>query len=83
MTGDLYQRVVASTGLSPLLGPGTVRRALNSAGVDNPATASPAEYRVALPQLRRRLLVYLPADEADARTHDIEALLEAVERDES
>ena len=83
MIGDLYRRVVASTGLSPLLGPGTVRRALSCAGVDDPATASPAEYRVALPQLRRRLLVYLPPDEAEARTHEIEALLDAAERGES
>ena len=71
MSPELFARIVALTGLSPLLARGTVRRALAAAGIDEPMQAPPRDYDVAMSQLTRRLAIYLPADEAAKRERAI------------
>lgn len=77
MSHQLFKRISTMTGLSPLLAPGTVRRSLASVGVTDPESASPADYLRALPQIARRLKVYLPATEAVERIQAIQEMVEA------
>jgi hypothetical protein len=44
-------------------------------GVASLDAARPDDYRRALPHLRQRMAFYLPPDELERRTRDIEALL--------
>jgi hypothetical protein len=71
----LFEAVIATSGLAASIGPGTVQRALVSVGVVFPDRARPEDYRRALPQLRARMAIYLPASEVDRRVSEIEALL--------
>jgi|RhiMethySRZTD1v2_1073278.scaffolds.fasta_scaffold1439592_2 hypothetical protein len=70
----LFEEVVKLTGLSLLLAAGTVRRALEEAGVD-PKQARRDDYLTVLASLKRRLMVYLPEPVAEMRIRDIENLL--------
>lgn len=73
---ELFERVVEMTGVSTVLAPGMVRRALVDGRAD-PATAGPASYLEALPRLRARLKAYVTEVEADRRIAAIEAFLTA------
>ncbi len=69
MTGgeiELFKRVGALTGLSRLMSPGTVRRALEHVGA-RADQASVEDYRRAVPTLRRRLAIYLTEEEVERR----------------
>jgi hypothetical protein len=72
---SLFDQVVAASGLAAMLGPGIVVRALASAGVSEPERARPEDYRRALPELRARMAIYLPAGELEQRLKAIESLL--------
>ncbi|HEU4410475.1 MAG TPA: hypothetical protein VFS43_34790 [Polyangiaceae bacterium] len=76
----LFEQVVALCGLSALLGPGMVRRALRDSGVARPEDAAPDDYRDALTMLHARLEAYMTPDEAAARVRRIRALLEPASR---
>ena len=73
--GDLFDRVVAQTGLAAFIGPGLVRRALQSVGVSAVDAATPEDYRRALPAMRARMGTYLPSDEAEANVRAIAMML--------
>jgi hypothetical protein len=75
----LFEGVCARSGLAAMIGPGTVQRALTSVGVATLDDAGPDDYRRALPQLRQRMAFYLPPEELERRTRDIEALLAIAE----
>ncbi len=75
MSRALFEEVVARSGLSAVIGPGAVQRALHAVGVDTPDAAGAGDYKRALPQLKARMAVYLPADEVERRIRDIEAAL--------
>ena len=70
----LFDKVVEMCGISGVLGPGLVRRALADRGVD-PAHGEPRDYEEALPRLRERLATYVPPEEADERIHRIAGML--------
>ena len=72
---QLFEDVVARTGLAGWIGPGAVRRALSSVGVASPSDAVPDDYRRALPQLRARMALYLKSHEVEHNAREIEALL--------
>lgn len=73
MTQKLFERVITLCALSPLLGPGTVRRALRDVGAD-PATATVDDYCRAIPRLQVRLRSYLSEEEAMERARSILSL---------
>jgi hypothetical protein len=66
----LFERVIDLCALSPLLGPGTVRRALRDVGAD-PATATIDDYYRAVPRLEARLRCFLPEEEAIQRARAV------------
>ncbi|MFO0587982.1 MAG: hypothetical protein U0441_10605 [Polyangiaceae bacterium] len=69
---ELFEQVVALTGLASWVGPGLVQRALTSqAGVAKEA-ANVEHYRRALPQIRARMAAYVAIDEVDRRVKSIE-----------
>lgn len=70
MSQRLFERVIAVCDLSPLLGPGTLRRALRDVGAD-PATATVDDYCRAIPRLEARLRSFLPEAEAAQRARSI------------
>lgn len=70
MDQRLFERVIALCALSPLLGPGTVRRALRDVGAD-PATATIDDYCRAVPRLEARLRCFLPEEEAIQRARTV------------
>jgi hypothetical protein len=70
----LFEEVAKRTGLSLFLAAGTVRRALEEAGVD-PQGARRDDYLTVLASLKRRLMVYLPEPVAEMRIREIEMLL--------
>lgn len=79
----LFRQISSASGLSPILAPGTLRRALRDVDAD-PATATPSDYYRALPALGLRLRVYLPEREAETRIEKIRRiLLEIMEREPS
>jgi hypothetical protein len=80
--GSLFEKVVALCGVSPVLAPGMVRRALLDGKVQVEA-ATPADYRTALPRILARLRAYMPEDEAQKRARRISALLGAAEAGKS
>ncbi|HWL85557.1 MAG TPA: hypothetical protein VNO21_07125 [Polyangiaceae bacterium] len=69
----LFERVLALCGLSPLLGPGTLRRALKDVGAD-PETATIDDYCRAIPRLEARLRAFLSESEAAQRARSITLL---------
>ncbi len=70
----LFAKICEMSGVSAVLAPGLVRRALLDGGVD-PDTATAADYRQALPRLTARLRAYLPDDEAARRVRRITGFL--------
>lgn len=75
---DLFEKVVALSGVSAVLAPGLVRRALLDGKVPvEQATA--ADYRAALPRILARLRAYLPEEEAQRRARRIGGLLAQIE----
>jgi|HubBroStandDraft_6_1064221.scaffolds.fasta_scaffold201261_1 hypothetical protein len=72
---ELFEEVVARSGLAAWVGPGTVRRALVSVGVSSPDVASPNDYLRALPELQARMATYLGASDLKQRMDRIETLL--------
>lgn len=72
---QLLAEVVACLGLSMLIGPGIVRRALQDAGYD-PATADADAYLNSLDRIGQRLKSYAPPGEVEQRIADMRALLQ-------
>ena len=70
VTQRLFEQVITLCALAPLLGPGTVRRALRDVGAE-PATATIDDYCRAVPRLEVRLRSFLPEDEAILRARSI------------
>lgn len=66
----LFERVIALCALSPLIGPGTVRRALKDVGAD-PTTATIDDYCRAVPRLEARLRCFLSEEEASRRAREV------------
>jgi hypothetical protein len=73
---NLYAKVLAGSGLTSLLGPGTVRRSLADVGADV-ATATPADYLRSLPKLEARLRAYLGPEEAVIHIKSLKTMLQA------
>ncbi|WP_394823241.1 hypothetical protein [Pendulispora albinea] len=78
----LFRRVLALCGLSPLLGPGTLRRALKDVGAD-PETATIDDYYRAIPRLEARLRAFLSESEAAQRARTIALLRRQITMGES
>lgn len=74
---ELEKEILQLCGLSALLGPGLLRRALADIGAASPPR--PTDYLRALPQLELRMLAYLPRDEVRERSARMRQLL-AVEK---
>lgn len=66
----LFDEVVALTGVSRVLAPGMVTRALADGGV-SVADATAHDYEEALPRLKARLKAYLPPEQAEERAEAI------------
>jgi hypothetical protein len=71
---ELFERVVELSGLSRIIGPGTVRRALLDAGLE-PSFATAEGYRAITSRLEARLRAYLSGREAEQRVRSIQAFL--------
>jgi DNA-binding response OmpR family regulator len=71
--GSLLDRVVMKSGMSSLIGPSTIARACERAGVDA-KTMTPADLVRALPSIRKTLSMFLARDEAQLRGDAIAAL---------
>lgn len=71
---ELFAKVLSMTGLSEVLGPGILRRALADEGV-TPEQAEPAHYQRALPRLEARMRAYMPADLAQKHAQRIAGYL--------
>ncbi|HWL86965.1 MAG TPA: hypothetical protein VNO21_14245 [Polyangiaceae bacterium] len=74
----LFHEVVVRTGLAPIIGPGTVGRALAAVGVASPDDARAEDYLRALPELRARMSIYLDADALEQRIRQIELHLKHI-----
>jgi hypothetical protein len=72
---ELFEEVVARSGLAAWVGPGTVRRALGAVGVTSPDDASPGDYLRALPELKARMATYLGERDLKYHLDRIETLL--------
>jgi hypothetical protein len=72
-TSDLEQEICRLCGLSSLLAPGLLRRALADVGASTPPTAE--DLLRALPKLEARMAAYLPRNEVRERTARIRMLL--------
>ena len=70
----LFEQVVDRTGLASFIGPGAVERALANVGA-SPEEATFGDFRRALPQLHKRMSIYLKPPELDERLRAIEQLL--------
>jgi hypothetical protein len=77
---DLEQRIVQLCGLSKLLAPGLLRRALADVGAGTPPT--PADALRALPMIETRMRAYLPANEVRERSFRMRQLLASLEGSE-
>jgi hypothetical protein len=62
---EMEQEVARLSGLSPLLAPGLLRRALADVGGSTPPTT--IDLLRALPKLETRMAAYLPKEEVQAR----------------
>lgn len=71
---SLFTRVVNASGLSSIIAPGMVRRALNDVG-SNPRTARASTYLRALPAIEARLKAFFPPHEIAETSHRIKAIL--------
>jgi hypothetical protein len=72
---ELFEELVVRTGLASFIGPGVVRRALQSVGIFRIEDATREDYRRALPALRARMATYMSNEQLDARLRDIGSLL--------
>jgi hypothetical protein len=72
--GSLYDRIVAASGLTPVIAPYTIRRLLLRANVVPPENVTLDEYRRLLPSLIAELRVYLAHDEHEAAVAALRAL---------
>jgi hypothetical protein len=70
-----FDRVVAASGLSPVIAPFTISRLLVRADV-LPDDLTPADLARALPVLEEGLSVYLRGDELERARRDVRALAE-------
>lgn len=70
---DLEAEIVRLCGLSTLLAPGLLRRALSDAGAASPPT--PGDLLRALPMIEMRMRAYLPREEVQARSNNMRQLL--------
>ncbi|WP_394838891.1 hypothetical protein LVJ94_18535 [Pendulispora rubella] len=75
MSRRLFEEIVTRTGLAPMIGPGTVQRALHAVGVSSPEHAQTHDYLRALPELRARMAIYLEPAAVEQRLRQIEAHL--------
>ena len=73
---DLYRSVVQLCGLSELIGPGAVQRALRRINVDQ-KDASPRDYLNVLPELEARIAAYRGPADAQRAARDIVRFLES------
>lgn len=74
-TEELRAELCRLSGLSPLLAPGVLRRALSDSGVQQ-ERATPRDYLKALPKLEARMRAYLQPDDVEQRLRAIRKLLE-------
>lgn len=72
----LFDRIVSESGVSPLLAPGMITRALRDVGA-SPETAARVDYERALPRLEARLKAYLSETEVSQRLLAMRRVLEA------
>jgi hypothetical protein len=70
---DLSGEIVRLCGLSALLAPGLLRRALSDVGAADPPT--PDDVLRALPMIEMRMRAYLPRDEVQARSDNMRRFL--------
>ena len=70
---DLEMEIVKLCGLSSLLAPGLLRRALADVGAKTPPTAQ--DFLLALPKLETRMRAYLPKGEVLERSGRMRSLL--------
>jgi hypothetical protein len=73
---ELYRNVVQLCGLSELIGPGAVQRALRRISVDQ-RDASPQDYLKVLPELEARIAAYRGPAAAQLAAQEIARLLES------
>ena len=72
---SLFDRVVAASGLTPVVAPFTIRRLLLRADVVPPEALTAPELRRALPELLGELGAYLGPAEYEAAAAALEALV--------
>ena len=72
--GSLYDRIVAASGLTPVIAPYTIRRLLLRANIVPPENVTLDEYRRLLPGLLAELRVYLGHEEHEATEAALRAL---------
>lgn len=70
----LFAEVVEAMGLSPIFGPGTLRRALADVG-SVPASAKPETYLRALPHIEARMRAFLDDSAVRAGVERVRAVL--------
>jgi hypothetical protein len=70
---DLAGEIVRLCGLSALLAPGLLRRALSDVGAADPPSAG--DLLRALPMIEMRMRAYLPREEVQARSNSMRRLL--------
>lgn len=70
---DLAAEIVRLCGLSALLAPGLLRRALSDVGAADPPT--PDDLVRALPMIEMRMRAYLPRDEVQVRSASMRRFL--------
>jgi hypothetical protein len=71
---ELFKEIVEALGLSMIIGPGVVRRALADVGAD-PKSATPSDYRESLPKMEARLASYMTPAESTQRIAKVRAIL--------
>ncbi|WP_394848103.1 hypothetical protein LZC95_11640 [Pendulispora brunnea] len=71
--GTLFDAVVATSGLAPLIAPEVIRRACVRAGV-HAALPTPADLSRALPAIRQALAIYMNPEEVHRHMRAIEKL---------
>lgn len=72
--GTLFDRIVTASGLAPLFGVSTIKRACIRAGIAAPEQMSEADLGRALPAIERAVRIYLPPHELEQRMNAIRSL---------
>jgi hypothetical protein len=75
---ELFKSVVDAVGLSMIIGPGVVKRALPC----DPLMASPQQYAECLGRMEARLASYLGPEGAAARMVKIRAIIQLAEQEQ-